>query len=138
METTVSYLTFNEVGITIAVIAVAMTFIVLTWNTVKAIHDWRMSARKPTEERLQDDESRIEDHEHRIAHLEECCTEVRGKLSADWQFQQEQAEVNRMVLMSLKSLLQHAVDGNDTAKLEQREQEIDKFLVDHMTDRRQS
>lgn len=132
METTVSYLTFNEVGITIAVIAVAMTFIVLTWNTVKAIHDWRMSARKPTEERLQDDESRIENHEQRITHLEECCEEVRGKLGADWQFQQEQAEVNRMVLKSLKSLLQHSIDGNDTAKLEKCEQEIDKFLLKHV------
>lgn len=132
METTVSYLTFNEVGITIAVIAVAMTFIVLTWNTVKAIHDWRMSARKPTEERLQDDESRIENHEHRIKSLEECCSEVKGKLGADWQFQQEQAEVNRMVLKSLKSLLQHSIDGNDTAKLEKCEQEIDKFLLEHV------
>lgn len=125
METTVSYLTFDEVGITIAVIAVALAFIVLTWNAVKAIHDWRTLAKKPTADR-------IEDHEHRITHLEECCDEVKGKLASDYQFQREQADVNRLVLKSLKSLLQHAVDGNDTDKLEQREHDIDKFLLDHM------
>lgn len=131
MESTISYLTFNEVGITVAVIAVAMTFIVLAWNTVKAIHDWRMSARKPTEERLQDDESRIEDHEHRIKNLEECCTEVRGKLSADWQFQQDNIAVNQLMLKSIKRLLQHSIDGNDTAKLQEMEQEIDNYLLKH-------
>lgn len=125
METTVSYLTFDEVGITIAVIAVALAFIVLTWNAVKAIHDWRGLAKKPTEDR-------IENHEQRITHLEECCAEVRGKLQNDFKFQQEQAEVNRMVLKSLKSLLQHSIDGNDTAKLEKCEQEIDKFLLEHV------
>ena len=138
MEPTVSYLTFDEVGITIAVIAVALAFIVLAWNAVKAIQDWRAQARKPTDDRMSEQDERLDDHERRISKLEDCCDEVKGKLASDWKFQQEQAEVNRMVLMSLKSLLQHAVDGNDTAKLEQREQEIDKFLVDHMTDRRQS
>lgn len=131
METTVSYLTFNEVGITIAVIAVAMTFIVLTWNTVKAIHDWRMSARKPTEERLKDDESRIEDHEHRIAHLEECCEEVQGKLQNDRKFQQDSIAVNQLMLKSIKILLQHLIDGNDTAKLMEMEQELDNYLLKH-------
>ena len=131
MESTISYLTFNEVEITVAVITVAMTFIVLAWNTVKAIHDWRMSARKPTEERLQDDESRIEDHEHRIKNLEECCTEVRGKLSADWQFQQDNIAVNQLMLKSIKRLLQHSIDGNDTAKLQEMEQEIDNYLLKH-------
>lgn len=131
METTVSYLTFNEVGITIAVIAVAMTFIVLTWNTAKAIHDWRMSARKPTEERLQDDESRIENHEQRITHLEECCEEVRGKLQNDWEFQQDNIAVNQLMLKSIKRLLQHSIDGNDAAKLLEMEQEIDDYLLKH-------
>lgn len=131
METTVSYLTFNEVGITIAVIAVAMTFIVLTWNTVKAIHDWRMSARKPTEERLQDDESRIENHEQRITKLESCCEDVQGKLLNDFKFQQDNITMNQLMLKSIKSLLQHAVDGNDTDTLKKREQEIDEYLLSH-------
>lgn len=119
------YLTYDQIGITVAVIAAALAFIVLVWNAVKALHDWRALAKKPTADK-------IADHEKRIKNLEECCSEVKGKLSADWQFQQEQAEVNRMVLKSLKSLLQHAVDGNDTAKLEKCEQEIDQFLLEHV------
>ena len=132
METTLHYIQFSEIGVTFAVIVAAMTFVVLTWNAVKAILDWRALAKKPTVDRISEQDERIDDHEQRITHLEECCDEVKGKLASDYAFQEEQAEVNRMVLKSLKSLLQHAVDGNDTKKLEQREQEIDKFLLDHM------
>ncbi|MBR3158459.1 MAG: hypothetical protein IKF14_05065 [Atopobiaceae bacterium] len=124
METTVSYLTFDEVGITIAVIAVALAFIVLTWNAVKAIHDWRGMARKPTADR-------IEDHEQRITRLEECCTEVKGKLESDFQWQKDASDMNKLMLRSIKHLIQHAVDGNDTKKLEAMEQEIDDYLLTH-------
>ena len=75
---------------------------------------------------------RIDDHEQRISELERCCDENKDKLESDYKFQQEQTEVNRMVLKSLKTLLQHEVDGNDRAKLEQREQEIDQFLLEHL------
>ena len=126
------YLAFNEIGVTIAGLAGAFTFVVLTWNAIKAIKEWIASLREPTNERIDEDEAVLKDHEERITHLEECCDEVKGKLASDRKFQQEQAEVNKMVLKSLKSLLQHAVDGNDTKKLEQCEQEIDKFLLDHM------
>ena len=126
------YIAFNEVGVTIACLAGAFTFVVLTWNAIKAIKEWIASLREPTNERIDEDEAMLKDHEERITHLEECCDEVKGKLASDHKFQQEQAEVNKIVLKSLKSLLQHAVDGNDTKKLEQREQEIDKFLLDHM------
>ena len=132
MESNLTYLTFNEVGITFAAIAAACAFIVLVWNCIKAIKEWITSMRKPTDEHIGEVEAKVEDHEERIGHLEDCCNEVQDKLKNDFKFQEEQAEVNRMVLKSLKSLLQHAVDGNDTKKLEQREQEIDKFLLDHM------
>ena len=125
MESSLSYIAFNEVGITVAGIGAMLAFVVLVWNAIKAIHDWRALAKKPTDDV-------IADHEQRISDLEDCCKEVKGKLASDFKFQREQAEVNKMVLKSLKSLLQHAVDGNDTKNLEQREQEIDKFLLDHM------
>ena len=124
MESTLHYLTFDEVGITVAVIAVALAFLVLTWNAVKAIHDWRQLAKKPTSDK-------IADHEQRIAKLETCCEEVRGKLDSDWKFQQDQADFNRLMLKVQKSLLQHAVDGNNIAKLQEMEQEIDEFLLQH-------
>lgn len=124
METTVSYLTFDEVGITIAVIAVALAFIVLTWNAVKAIHDWRNLAKKPTVDR-------IEDHEIRISHLEKCCEDVNGKLKSDWQFQQDEMEMNRLLLESVMHLIQHSLDNNDTDNLKDMERRIDKYLLDH-------
>lgn len=88
---------------------------------------WRY-AHKQSDENAE----KLDDHEKRIATLEECCTEVKGKLESDWKWQQDATEMNRLVLKSLKSLLQHEIDGNDKAKLEEREQEIDKYLLDHM------
>lgn len=124
MEQNLRYLTFDEVGITVAVIAVALAFVVLVWNAVKAIHDWRQLAKKPTSDR-------IEDHEQRISHLEECCAEVRGKLESDWEFQQDEMEMNRLVLKSIKQLLKHSLDGNDKEGLKRMEDEIDGYLLDH-------
>lgn len=119
-----SYLTYDELGITAAVIAATLAFVVLVWNAVKAIHDWRALAKKPTDER-------IADHERRIASLEDCCAEVRGKLQSDWEWQRDTADMNKLMLRSIKHLIQHAVDGNDTKKLEAMEQEIDDYLLNH-------
>lgn len=124
MEQTVHYLAYDEVGITVAVAAIALAFVVLVWNAVKAIHDWRQMVRRPTDERL-------DDHEHRIKNLEECCDEVKGKLQSDWAFQQDEIAMNKLMLRSIKHLIQHAVDGNDTQKLEAMEQEIDDYLLNH-------
>ena len=118
------YLAFNEIVITVAVIGIALSFIVQTWNAIKAIHDWRGLARKPTDDR-------IENHEKRITSVEEWRDEVTGKLDSDWQFRQDEVEINKLMLRSIKHLLQHEIDGNDTASLVQMEAEIDNWLFDH-------
>lgn len=129
VETNLHYLAFDEIGITVAVIAVALAFVVLVWNAVKAIHDWRALAKKPTTDRIEDHEERIKDHDKRITNLEKCCEEVHGKLDNDWEFQQAEVEMNRLLLKSIKQLLKHAIDGNDTAGLESVESEIDDYLM---------
>ena len=119
-----TYIPYESLGVTAAVIAAALAFMVLTWNAVKAIHDWRALAKKPTDER-------IEDHERRISSLEECCSEVRGKLQSDWEWQRDASDMKKLMLRSIKHLIQHAVDGNDTQKLKDMEQEIDDYLLTH-------
>ena len=121
METTLHYIEFSEIGVTFAVIVAAMTFVVLTWNAVKAILDWRAMAKKPTADR-------IEDHEQRIAHLEECCQEVSGKLQNDWQFQEEEKEFNIIMLEAVGQLMKHALDGNDRDGLRAADERIDQYL----------
>ena len=117
----VHYLTFDEVGITISAIGIALAFIVLTWNAIKAIHDWRQLARRPTADR-------IEDHERRIVHLEECCEEVHGKLENDWKFQDEEKEFNVIMLEAVGQLMKHALDGNDRDGLKAADEKIDRYL----------
>lgn len=87
---------------------------------------WRY-AHKQSDENAE----KIGDHERRIVKLEECCEEVHGKLNSDYKFQQDEIEINQLMLKSIKRLMQHAVDGNDTSKLQQMEQEIDEYLLAH-------
>ena len=117
----IHYLTFDEVGITIAVIGIALAFIVLVWNAIKAIREWITFARRPTAEVL-------DDHEHRIHNLEECCDEVRGKLQNDWAFQEEEKEFNVIMLEAVGQLMKHALDGNDRDGLKLADEKIDKYL----------
>lgn len=119
-----SYIGYDELGITTAVIAAAFAFLVLTWNTVKAIRDWREMAKKPTT-------SKLEDHERRIVKLEDCCKEVHEKLLSDWEFRQTELEFNKLMLRSVKHLLSHEIDGNDVEELRRMEAEIDNYLFDH-------
>jgi hypothetical protein len=121
VETTLHYIQFSEIGVTVAVIVAAMTFVVLTWNAVRAIIDWRTLAKKPTDDR-------ITDHEQRIAALEGCCGEVRGKLKADWDFQNDEKDFNLIMLEAVSQLMKHALDGNDTNGLREVDEKIDKYL----------
>lgn len=125
MESNLHYLAFDELGITVSVIAVALAFIILVWNAVKAIHDWRLLAKRPTAEK-------IKDHEERITTLECCCTDVQGKLQSDWEFQRDEVEMNRLMLRSIKHLLSHSLDGNNTQGLKEMEAEIDGYLIEHV------
>ena len=124
METTLHYLAFDEIGITVAVITVALAFVVLVWNAVKAILDWRALAKKPTTDR-------IEDHEKRIANLEKCCEKVHGELENDWAFQQAEVEMNKLLLQAIRSLLKHSIDGDDVESLKEMDQKIGDYLVEH-------
>ena len=128
METALHYIQFSEIGVTFVVIAAAMTFVVLTWNTVRAILDGRALAKKPTDDRMSEQDNRIADHEQRISNLESCCVEVRGKLKSDWDFQQDEKDFNLIMLEAVGQLMKHALDGNDTDGLREVDEKIDKYL----------
>lgn len=119
-----NYLSYDEIGITISVIAIALAFVVLVWNAVKAIREWRQLSKKPTSDMLAD-------HEKRITHLEGCCEEVQGKLVNDWQWQVTTSEMNALLLKSIKQLLKHSIDNNDRQGLIAMEEEIDNYLINH-------
>ena len=119
-----SYIAYDQLGITAAVMCAALAFVVLVWNAVKAIHDWRALAKKPTADKL-------EDHERRIVNLEKCCEEVHGKLENDWAFQQAEVEMNKLLLQAIRSLLKHSIDGDDVESLKEMDQKIGDYLVEH-------
>ena len=117
------YIPYESIGITVAVIAAALAFIVLTWNAVKAIREWRLALGKQTADA-------IADHETRIKSLESCCEEVHGKLDSDWQFQQDETEFNVLILEAMGQLLHHAIDGDDVDGLKDVDRRINKYLLE--------
>ena len=131
MGTAVQYLTFEQIGITFAVVALAFSSIILVLNTVKAIREARDQAKKPTEDRFKEHDGKLQDHEERIVTLEQCCEEVHGKLENDYEFQKNAAETNKLILKSIKQLLKHSIDGDDTDGLHAMEDAIDNYLVEH-------
>ena len=115
------YIEFSQIGITFAVFAAACAFVVIVFNASKAIHDWRMWLKKPTDDR-------IDDHERRIKTLEECCEDVHGKLQGDWTFQLEEKEFNVLMLEAVGQLMKHALDGDDRDGLMAADEKIDRYL----------
>ena len=117
------YIEFSEIGTTFAVIAAALAFVVLAWNAIKAIREWRQALGKQTADA-------IADHEGRIKALEACCKEVHGKLDSDWQFQQDEKEFNVLMLEAIGQLLKHATDGDDVDGLRDMDRRINKYLLE--------
>ena len=120
----ISYIPYDHIGITLAVIGIALAFVVLVWNAVKAIHDWRQLAKKPTSDTLAD-------HGQRIHKLEEHMEDIDRKLDGDWAFRQREVEMNKLMLRAIRGLLAHSIDGNDVSALKELDKEIGNYLVDH-------
>lgn len=87
---------------------------------------WRYAHKQSEENAI-----KLAEHEKRISNLESCCEDVHNKLNSDYQFQQDEIEMNRLMLRSIKHLIQHSVDGNNVTKLASMEQEIDDYLLAH-------
>lgn len=128
---------YSDIQTTVIVIFGAIAAFVLLAQAIKAWREMFKPSADTKEKvaehgrRLHEDDERIEDHERRITHLEGCCAEVQGKLQNDWQFQQDETEMNRLMLKSIKQLIKHSLDGNDTRGLKHMEDEIDTYLLDH-------
>lgn len=133
MEKSPSFIPYDDVGITVAVIAAALAFIVLVWNAVKAISEWRKMRNGPVEQ-IQNELNRIEPQivpnlGERLEKIEERLATHDDKLMKDWEFQKDEAEFNKLMLKSIKQLLQHEIDDNDKQGLIDMEKEIDDFLL---------
>ena len=129
--------TYDEISTSILVIVAALGAFILFANALKAWHELRrpeVDLRDTVDEHqrtIQSDHARIDDHETRIAYLEGCCEEVHGKLQCDWEFQQAEVEMNRLLLKSIKQLIKHSLDDNDINGLTAVEGEIDDYLIKH-------
>lgn len=128
---------YSDIQTAVIVVFGAIAAFVLVTNAIKAWKELSKPSadlRETVEEHgrtIEEDHGKVEDHESRISHLEGCCTEVQGKLENDWKFQQATSEVNELMLLSIKQLLKHSIDGNDTDGLAEVEDQIDRYLIKH-------
>ena len=126
-------ITFDELLVVIGVIVGVFTFIVLTFNVSKALREWRHIRNEPIN-RLEEQVGQIQPQivpnlGERLQHIEERLAVHDEKLNADWEFQRDEAEFNKLMLKSIKQLLQHEIDDNDKQGLIDMEKEIDEFLL---------
>lgn len=128
-----SFLPYDDIGITIGVLGIALAFIVLVWNAVKAIKEWRQMANKPlthVQEQLNTIQPQIIPNLGvRLESIEKRLAEHDTKLAKDWEFQQDETEFNKLMLKAIKQLLAHEIDDNDKEGLVNMEKEIDDFLL---------
>ena len=129
--------TYDEVTTTLLIIIGAIAVFNMLTTAIKGWKELRKpdtDLRETVEEHdraIKSEKAMVEDHEQRITHLEGCCSDVQGKLANDWQFQQDVGEFHELILLSIKQLLKHGVDGNDKDGLSEMESEIDKYLIKH-------
>lgn len=129
----VTSITFDELLIVIGVITGVFTFIVLTFNVSKALREWRHIRNEPID-RLAEQLGQIQQQivpnlSERLSNIEAKLNRHEEKLLADFEFQQDEAEFNKLMLKSIKQLLQHEIDDNNKQGLIDIEKEIDAFLL---------
>lgn len=111
--------TFDQVTSFAVVLVGVLGCIVLIGNAVQTLRRWYQRHRDP-----------VDGLDQRISDLEAHAVKVDGKLEGDWEFRQDEAQINMLMLRSIKLLLQHEIDGNNIAGLKKMEDEIDVFLLE--------
>ena len=92
----------------VIVLMALLAFIVLIWNAVKAIREWRKPAddlqawRRDVDQKLNKDNDRLNDLE----------------------------KSDRVILRGINAMLSHEINGNSTEKLVESQREITNFLID--------
>lgn len=101
-------LTLEQIRDFVIVLAAILGFIVLVWNAIKAVREWR----KPADD------------------LQSWRRDVDTKLNQDHQRLTELENGNRVVCRGILALLSHEINGNSTDKLKASQQEITDYLID--------
>lgn len=105
----------NEItGLILAVCAAFTTMsVALNWGI-----KWWVEIRKPTkkqDKQIAENTEHIESHERRFAKDEQELQQIK--------------EQNRLTMLALFALLEHALDGNNTAQMKTVKNDLQKFLV---------
>ena len=102
---------------TIILIAI-LSVIALVNNAIKAIKEMT----KP-----------ITDLRRDIDKLNNRLDEVDEKLEEDYRTLEHEQELDRLLLKSVRQLLEHSIDGNNVQAMVDMNNEIDKFLINNAT-----
>ena len=92
----------------VIVLMALLAFIVLIWNAVKAIREWR----KPADD------------------LQLWRRDVDQKLNRDNDRLNELEKSDRVILRGINAMLSHEINGNSTEKLVESQREITNYLID--------
>ena len=125
---------FDDVTTFILMLIGLMTFIVLTFNVSQAVRTWKNQGKQPLE-KLEDKIEEIEPKivpnlEVRLSHIEKTVERHEEKLQADWAFREETKDFERLMISSMKTLVEHLGDSEEK-DIDDLGKELDKYLIDH-------
>lgn len=125
---------FDEVTTFVLMLIGVMTFIVLTFNVSQAIRTWKHQGKQPLE-KLEDKIEEIEPKiipnlEDRLERIEKTLERHDEKLEGDWEFREETKDFERLMISSMKTLVEHLGDGEEK-DIDELGKELDKYLIDH-------
>ena len=130
---------FDDVTTFILMLIGVMTFIVLTFNVSQAVRTWKNQGKQPLE-KLEDKIEEIEPKivpnlEVRLDRIEKTVERHEEKLQADWAFREETKDFERLMIESMKTLIEHSADSKDSKETESGYKELgkklDRYLIDH-------
>lgn len=117
-------ITYEQLTAFVVVLFGLLGAIVLIGNAAKVIIEWYKEHKGPMSEL-----------ETRVGFLEDRANRIDEKLQEDWKFRQDTLAFNKMLITSIKQLLQHEVDGNNISGLREMEREIDSYLNERAFDK---
>lgn len=101
-------LSLEQIRDFVIVLAAILGFVVLLWNAIKAVREWR----KPSTD------------------IQAWRRDVDTKLNQDHQRLADLESGNRVVCRGILALLSHEINGNSNDKLKASQQEITDYLID--------
>lgn len=123
--------TFEQVVTFVLILIALLGLVVLLSNVVNSVEKLKGKHDEPVDKLVK----RVDGIQTDVNGLQDRMETVEKKLDGDWEFRQDELEFNRVVLHSMRQILKALDKLSDEAvdkdTLEEVDEEIDTYLINH-------